>query len=220
MERDESGRKAAGSNIKRIFILIGCLFAILILGLVSATLHYVIQLRNDPRNYSTSPPDNTKTSEQFLRSLPLPVRFPGYFRSPEEQTLAEERLLSRTFLPAPNGTVDGLVNTCSGVCYRPSEWQPVRVRTIYHACCISNSFYESPAWMIDINGKNKTLATFERNKQYFLKEDCVQVNGCTTCQCQTMTSYETAVVYTDNKTDYEISWFSISGCCKCINRVL
>ncbi|KAK3587430.1 hypothetical protein CHS0354_007917 [Potamilus streckersoni] len=77
------------------------------------------------------------TSDKFLRSLPLPVRFPGYFRGPEEQMLAEERLLSRTFLPAPNGTVDGLVNTCNGVCHRPTDWKPLSPSIINHACCIS-----------------------------------------------------------------------------------
>ncbi|KAL3854116.1 hypothetical protein ACJMK2_013394 [Sinanodonta woodiana] len=214
MEREGSGRRRRGINIERLSIVIGCLFVILILGLVSATLHYVIQLSNN----AITPSDNVMTSEQFLRSLPLPVRFPGYFRSPDEQKLAEDRLASRTFVPAPNGTVDGLVNTCSGVCYKPTDWRPIRINTLYHACCVSNSYYVSPTWVITIYGKNKTLATFGGTKQYFVKEDCTQLTDCTTCQCQTTTTYESAVVYTDNKTDYEIAWFSTPGCCKCMNN--
>ncbi|XP_069108627.1 uncharacterized protein [Argopecten irradians] len=147
---------------------------------------------------------------------PLDIRFPGYFRTYEEQNILEQSIrrnisVSKT-LESANCSI-GLdvprdVPWCN---LTPSEED-------FHSCCLSRVRYVTPTFRVDIPGTNRTLAVFDKKRQFFRTESCEQLSGCSVCTClieEAMYTgvYDTGEIGSDSR--YGVAVFRFNGCCKC-----
>ncbi|KAK3594271.1 hypothetical protein CHS0354_008853 [Potamilus streckersoni] len=158
-------------------------------------------------------------------------KFQGYFRTPEEQESFVNNL-NRLNTGQPivvNQTVyDFRYNNCSIDCNGSNpkfrrKRQTYASGSIFHGCCVSNTYFSSPNAKMNVFGVNRTLVQYQGWKQYFQATNCSSVLGCTGCICIQDRSIQTAVVVKagvtspDDVDDFEISFFYFDGCCTCRN---
>ncbi|XP_060064472.1 uncharacterized protein LOC132544824 isoform X2 [Ylistrum balloti] len=147
-------------------------------------------------------------------------RFPGYFRTEEEQRKLERGL--RRHIPV-NETLDVANCNFSVVNTNDFPWcNLVPSPDEYHSCCVSNIQYVSPVYKTDTNGINRKLAVFDNQRQYFRSETCTQLGGCMMCTCLKEEVLYTGVYDTGKigqSSRYGVAWFNFDGCCKCYNNV-
>lgn len=159
------------------------------------------------------------TSQKPQTERNLRKRFPGYFRTIEEQ--AEFQKLTIRSQRVINTTIDYDVCNASLSIQDAFPWCRLTPAFVgFHACCESDPKFIAPETAVDTQGINRTLAIFDGNRQYFQTETCKQITGCSFCTCETEESLYTAVYDRGpNVTDrYDVAWFQFDGCCKCINQ--
>ncbi|ESO84539.1 hypothetical protein LOTGIDRAFT_236213 [Lottia gigantea] len=89
-------------------------------------------------------------------------------------------------------------------------------RFVHTGCCNSDPHYVSPTYWVDSEDVNRTIAQFDGHQQYFLQESCIQIANCLSCRCQTL-PYLVTAVYVVAVDSYDVGWFDLGSCCKCIN---
>ncbi|BFZ21947.1 hypothetical protein BsWGS_24986 [Bradybaena similaris] len=152
------------------------------------------------------------------------LKYPGYFRTPEEQVVFEEQYNRLAVFNDSSTVTSGTTNdNCTFSCpiYRirrsPSQTsarQPlmemVKIYStihalskraviqnngnVYHACCISKHKFFVPDTAEDIDGNTVTVLKLMNQFQYFLTETCEHAADCTGCKCDLDTTLTSAVV--------------------------
>ncbi|XP_067649306.1 uncharacterized protein [Haliotis asinina] len=198
------GKKVTAANRQWSLVLFSVVLLLVIIALTSVVVH--------------------RSATSQLRAIKEPTlreRFPGYFRYPAEQEAFEKLHRPSTQMTSfPNVTLSIVSQQCSALL--PSPGVPIDpAREIeYNACCTTEATYISPEYWVDATGVNRTMAVFEdeagvKAKQFFRTESCKQTDGCDFCTCLVKTTYVTGVWMSGS--EYGVSWFSIDGCCKCLN---
>ncbi|XP_033728687.1 uncharacterized protein LOC117317840 [Pecten maximus] len=158
-------------------------------------------------------------SKMDQSALAVLERFPGYFRTYEEQETLTQGL--KRHIPV-NQTFDSANCSVEFNVPRDVPWCVLTPATEdFHSCCVTTIRYESPAFKVDYTGVNRTLAVFGKQRQFFRSETCEQVSGCQICVCRIEEVLYTAVYDTGeagSDTRYGVSFFNFNGCCKCYNE--
>ncbi|KAK7507439.1 hypothetical protein BaRGS_00001374, partial [Batillaria attramentaria] len=170
--------------------------------------------------------------KQDENPMDLKWRFPGYFRTPDEQAEFEQiRLNSRRMQPVYN------VSTSSSACYAPCNatspyynttptvpaGKPgARRRRRRRQSGSTYASYDDDEYLPSAMNPQQLLHIAQgigNLHQYFETEHCCQVAGCTACQCEQTYYTVSAVVHNDKvPNSYRTDWVRVPGCCKCINR--
>ncbi|KAK3594270.1 hypothetical protein CHS0354_008851 [Potamilus streckersoni] len=158
-------------------------------------------------------------------------KFPGYFRTQDVQETIVTSLINLD-ISEPihvNQTFNGVrYQSCSINCAAYTQNSRRKKEThapgsIFHGCCVSNTYFASPDTKVNIFGSSKTLAHYADKRQYFQAKNCSYIKSCTGCTCVQDRSVQTAVVLKagvtspDDIEDFEIDFFFIDGCCTCRN---
>ncbi|XP_060064457.1 uncharacterized protein LOC132544824 isoform X1 [Ylistrum balloti] len=191
-------------------IILSCVILIITILVLSAQ-----KSSHDDRTKSHSTGEDIDESDAAVLE-----RFPGYFRTEEEQRKLERGL--RRHIPV-NETLDVANCNFSVVNTNDFPWcNLVPSPDEYHSCCVSNIQYVSPVYKTDTNGINRKLAVFDNQRQYFRSETCTQLGGCMMCTCLKEEVLYTGVYDTGKigqSSRYGVAWFNFDGCCKCYNNV-
>ncbi|KAK3594272.1 hypothetical protein CHS0354_008854 [Potamilus streckersoni] len=156
------------------------------------------------------------------------AKFPGYFRTTEEQKLFEGNFSDlNTGQPVMvnQSIYDYGYTSCSINCRQNfrRKRQTYAPGSIFHGCCVSNTYFASPETKMNIFGVMKTIVHYVNVRQYFQATNCSSVIGCTGCRCTQDRSVQTAVVFKagvttpDDIEDFETNFFYFDGCCTCRN---
>ncbi|OWF36157.1 uncharacterized protein LOC110442034 [Mizuhopecten yessoensis] len=205
----------SGSVSRSSFLLIGANI------LLSCVILVLIILVFSGQKSSNEPVAESQISMSTLGESDRAVleRFPGYFRTSEEQETLEKSI--RRNIPV-NITIDSAICTIGVENPRSTPWCVLTPAVEdFHSCCVSNIQYSSPLFKVDNRGVDRKLAVFGNQRQFFRTETCAQVTGCELCTCEVEQVlytgvYDTEQVGSDKR--YGVAWFLFDGCCKCYNR--
>ncbi|XP_041364444.1 uncharacterized protein LOC121379857 [Gigantopelta aegis] len=186
--------------------------------------------------------------ERSQSSYNLDERFPGYFRTAEEQGMIERLMRQETSLPESvhtspsNATCPFQYRYPNSTSFEPSL---AIIKITHHGCCKSgtgrvridvcdrNTLRQETSLpeSVHTSSSNATCAfqcRYPNNTSFepilpipkATYNGCCKtvIKGCSICVCHQAIRYAHGV-YVENGAHPRVTWFPIHGCCKCINRV-
>ncbi|XP_070188225.1 uncharacterized protein [Littorina saxatilis] len=218
------------SGQRSSFVLLGVFtgfLALCCLGLVGVIIW---------REYYT---DSGSPESPMINITIIKQRFPGYFRTPQEQVQIE-RDMNFDPIVRPVRNVSTVHQRCffNGHCENkpPSSYPTGRRRRqtefsdlceldrmpekdlTYHGCCVSYTAFIQPTTLPTAQPGQTgevPVAQFPRLKQYFSIQECCQALGCTGCQCSQ--TYYTVSAVVKRGAIYKVEYVRVPGCCQCLN---